>query len=281
MLPSVPLPLCHGPCPVLHSCYCCGGFTCCDVPSTFPVLLVSHYTFRVLVSLVPSSAVLGPMLRVRSRAGLRPCCAFGIVLHSTRAMPSKSRTQCYSSRIVSRLGLFVRRYSSHLLLYSFGPTCFARVSSVILRIAGCRSECGEALRSQEGPYDNTCNHDDSRRQGTSISDISSSTTSISGGDPDKRRDYNPSTHRYPLHTRKPKTPGPKSPTDHTCQTLHSRASLLVEGFTTKGGTITPPHIVNPSTHENPGLLHSRSQLKGLTRIPPGGIIRRVGPLKAL
>lgn len=203
MLPSVPLPLCHGPCPVLHSRYCCGGFTCCDVPSAFRVLLVSRYTFRVLGLLVRSSAVLGPVLRVRSRAEFRPCCAFGIA-HSARAVPSKSRTQCYSSRIVSRLGLFVRRYSSHLLLYSFGATCFARVSSVILRIAGCRSECGEALRPQE----------------EGLTTTPATMTTVEGREP-------PSV------------------------TFPAVLPPSVEGIPIKGGTITPPHSANPSTHRYP------------------------------
>ncbi len=193
MLPSVSLPLCHGPCPVLHSRYCCGGFTCCDVPSAF----------RVLGLLVRSSAVLGPVLRVRSRAGLRSCCAFGIA-HSARATRSESRTQCYSSRIVSRLGLFVRRYSSHLLLYSFGPTCFARVSSVILRIAGRRSECGEALRPQE----------------EGLTTTPATMTTVEGREP-------PSV------------------------TFPAVLPPSVEGIPTKGGTTTPPHSANPSTHKYP------------------------------
>ncbi len=244
MLPSVPLPLCHDPCPVLHSRYCCGGFTCCDVPLAFRMLLVSRYTFRVLGLLVRSSAVLGPVLRVRSRAGFRPCYAFGIS-HSVLLVPHRVASQLIcAALLVPPPALFVRPYLFR--------SCFKRNPEN--RGVQKRMRRGaEATRG--GPYDNTCNHDDSRRQGTSISDISSTTTSISGGDPDKRRDYNPSTLRQPLHSQIPKTLRPKSHTDHTCHPLHSQTPSLVEGIPTKGGTITPPHIVNPSTYENPGFLH--------------------------
>lgn len=250
MLPSVPLPLCHGPCPVLHSRYCCGGFTCCDVPSAFRVLLVSRLSvarseFRCTRPRVAcsKSCCTQAVLCVQNRA-LGPCCAFEIS-HSVLLVPHRfaSRFIC-TALLVPPPALILRRYSFRS---RFKRNPENRGAQKHMRRG--------AETTRGGLCDNTCNHDDSQRQGTSISDISSSTTSISGGDPDNRRDYNPSTLRQPLHSQIPKTLRPKSHTDHTCHPLHSQTPSLVEGIPTKGGTITPPHIVNPSTHENPGFLH--------------------------
>ena len=210
MLPSVPLPLCHGPCPVLHSCYCCGGFTCCDVPSAFRVLLVSRLSvarseFRCTRPRVArsKSCWTQAVLRVRNRA-LGPCCAFEIS-HSVLLVPHRfaSRFIC-TALLVPPPALILRRYSFRS---RFKRNPENRGAQKHMRRGA------EATRG--GLCDNTCNHDDSRRQGTSISDISSSTTSISGGDPDKRRDYNPSTHKYPRHSGPSPTPiTPAKPSTH-------------------------------------------------------------------
>lgn len=183
------------------------------------------------------------MLCLRSPAALRPCRAFEIS-HSVLLVPHRVASQLIcTALLVPPPALILRRYSFRS---RFKRNPENRGAQKHMRRGA------EATRG--GLCDNTWNHDDSRRQGTSISDISSSTTSISGGAHDKRRDYNPSTLRQPLHSQIPKTPRPKSHTDHTCHPLHSRACSLVEGIPTKGGTITPPHIVNSSTYKNPGFL---------------------------
>ena len=197
-----------------------GGSASCCHPFSFPCATILVLCCTVATAVVVSRAVMSHRrfaccwFRVTRFASWgcsfgvplysAPCCVFEVVLDSGRAARSESRTQCYSSRIVSRLGLFVRRYSSHLLLYSFGPTCFARVSSVILRIAGCRSECGEALRPQE----------------EGLTTTPATMTTVEGRAP-------PSV------------------------TFPAVLPPSVEGIPIKGGTITPPHSANPSTHRYP------------------------------
>lgn len=131
------------------------------------------------------------MLHVRNRA-LGPCYAFGIS-HSVLLVPHRfaSRFIC-TALLVPPPALIVRRYS------------FARVSSVILRIAGCRSECGEALRPQE----------------EGLTTTPATMTTAEG--------------RAPPSVAFPALLPPS-----------------VEGIPIKGGTTTPPHSANPSTHKYP------------------------------
>lgn len=303
---TVPAPDAHAG--ASTGCTHMGGSASCCHPFPFPCATVLVLFCTVATAVVVSRAVMSHRrfaccwFRVTRFASWgcsfgvplysAPCCVFEVVLNSGRAARSESRTRPVLR--VRNLALSVTRPASfRVSVYLYGVTRpTSRFNRSALLVCSCFKRNPEnrgvqkrmrrgAEATRGGPYDNTCNHDDSRRQGTSISGISSITTSISGGDPDKRRDYNPSTLRQPLHSQIPKTLRPKSHTDHTCHPLHSQTPSLVEGIPTKGGTITPPYIVNPSTHENPGILHSRSPLKGLTHIPPGGIVQRVGQLKTL